>query len=159
VCAGRPHLAGNGSDELIALVLRATIDPGDRVAFPVRPTVSTRRRSPRRAARRVCVPFPEDFVAAPRRRRPRPAHLPLQPELALRHGRPLGEVEALARAVAGVSWSTRHTWTSARETALPLIGWLPNVIVLRTFSKSFSLAGLRVGWRSATPTCSPASAR
>ena len=32
-------LAGNGSDELIALVLRATIDPGARVAFPV-PTYS-----------------------------------------------------------------------------------------------------------------------
>jgi histidinol-phosphate aminotransferase len=32
-------IAGNGSDELIALVLRATIDPGARVAFPV-PTYS-----------------------------------------------------------------------------------------------------------------------
>src|SRR5262249_59744237 len=28
-------LAGNGSDELLALLLRATIDPGDRVAFAV----------------------------------------------------------------------------------------------------------------------------
>ena len=32
-------LVGNGSDELLALVLRATIDPRDRVAFPV-PTYS-----------------------------------------------------------------------------------------------------------------------
>src|SRR5439155_22094750 len=32
-------LAGNGSDELLALVLRATVDPGDRLAFPV-PTYS-----------------------------------------------------------------------------------------------------------------------
>jgi histidinol-phosphate aminotransferase len=32
-------MAGNGSDELLALVLRALVDPGDRVAFPV-PTYS-----------------------------------------------------------------------------------------------------------------------
>src|SRR5438094_10448359 len=28
-------MAGNGSDELLALFLRVTIHPGDRVAFPV----------------------------------------------------------------------------------------------------------------------------
>ena len=33
----------------------------------------------------------------------------------------------------------------ARESALPLVGSSPNVVVLRTFSKSFSLAGMRIG--------------
>src|SRR5580765_5478043 len=32
-------LAGNGSDELLALLLRALVEPGERVAFPV-PTYS-----------------------------------------------------------------------------------------------------------------------
>ena len=36
----RDHiLAGNGSDELLAIVLRACVEPGDRVAYPT-PTYS-----------------------------------------------------------------------------------------------------------------------
>ena len=32
-------LAGNGSDELLAMIFRATLGPGDKVAYPV-PTYS-----------------------------------------------------------------------------------------------------------------------
>jgi histidinol-phosphate aminotransferase len=39
----------------------------------------------------------------------------------------------------------------ARETAMPLVGRCENVVVLRTFSKSFSLAGLRIGLAFAHP--------
>ncbi|MDD6189089.1 MAG: histidinol-phosphate transaminase [Clostridiales bacterium] len=37
------------------------------------------------------------------------------------------------------------------ETALPLIAQYPNVLVVRTTSKSYSLAGLRVGWAMGDP--------
>jgi histidinol-phosphate aminotransferase len=36
--------------------------------------------------------------------------------------------------------------------AIPLVRRLPNLVVLRTFSKSFSLAGLRIGLAFASPT-------
>ena len=39
----------------------------------------------------------------------------------------------------------------ADETALPLVNELDNVVVLRTFSKSFSLAGMRIGLAFAAP--------
>ncbi|HYR96656.1 MAG TPA: histidinol-phosphate transaminase, partial [Candidatus Binatus sp.] len=139
-------LAGNGSDELIALVLRATIDPGDRVAFPV-PTYSLYETAvAAQGGQAVCVPFPEDFGLPPRVAAAR-ARLTFlcNPNSPSGTVVPLGEVEALARAVAGVLVVDEAYVDFARETALPLIGWLPNVIVLRTFSKSFSLAGLRVG--------------
>src|SRR5262249_40185580 len=58
-------LAGNGSDELIALVLRATIDPGDRVAFPV-PTYSLYETLVAvQGGEAVRFPFGEDFSLPP----------------------------------------------------------------------------------------------
>jgi len=139
-------LAGNGSDELIALILRATVDPGERVAFPV-PTYSLYETIvAAQGAEAVCVPYPEDFSLPPglAAARARVTFLcnPNSPSGTLV---PLRGVEALARAVAGVLVVDEAYVDFARENALPLVGRLPNVIVLRTFSKSFSLAGLRVG--------------
>jgi len=39
----------------------------------------------------------------------------------------------------------------ARHTTVPLLGQLPNLIVLRTFSKAMAMAGLRVGYMLASP--------
>ena len=58
----RDHiLAGNGSDELLAMVLRACIEPGDRVAYPY-PTYSLYDTLVAIAgATAVRLPFPDDF--------------------------------------------------------------------------------------------------
>ena len=145
-------LAGNGSDELIALVLRAIIDPGARVAFPV-PTYSLYETLVAvQGGEAVCVPFPEDFSLPPgvAAARARVTFLcnPNSPSGSLV---PVGQVEALARAVAGVLVVDEAYVDFARENALGLVGRLSNIIVLRTFSKSFSLAGLRVGLAFAHP--------
>ena len=58
---------------------------------------------------------------------------------------PLFEVEALAYAVRGVLVIDEAYIDFARESALALVHQYPHVVVLRTFSKSFSLAGLRIG--------------
>ena len=50
-----------------------------------------------------------------------------------------------ARALPGLLVVDEAYVDFAREHALGLVGRLPNVLVLRTLSKSFSLAGLRVG--------------
>jgi histidinol-phosphate aminotransferase len=139
-------LAGNGSDELLTLLVRAIVDPGDRVAFPV-PTYSLYETLVAvQGGEAVRVPFPADFS--------------LPPDLAAARARltllcnpnspsgtlvPAVRVEALARAVSGVLVVDEAYVDFARETSLPLLRRLDNVVVLRTFSKSFSLAGLRVG--------------
>jgi histidinol-phosphate aminotransferase len=139
-------MAGNGSDELIALLLRATIDPGDRVAFPV-PTYSLYETMVAvQGGQLVTVPWPDDWTIPP--------SLPAlnarvtflcNPNAPSGTYRPLDEVEALARAVSGVLVVDEAYVDFADGNALPLVGTHPNVVVLRTFSKSFSLAGLRVG--------------
>ena len=139
-------MAGNGSDELIALLLRATIDPGARVAYPV-PTYSYYDTLvAAQGGEAVRVPFPEDFSLPPAlaAARARVTFLcnPNSPSGTLV---PLERVEALARALPGLLVVDEAYVDFAREHALGLVGRLPNVLVLRTLSKSFSLAGLRVG--------------
>jgi histidinol-phosphate aminotransferase len=59
----------------------------------------------------------------------------------------LQDIERLARSVSGILVIDEAYVDFASEgaSALPLIGHVPNLIVLRTFSKSFSLAGMRIG--------------
>jgi len=139
-------LAGNGSDELLALILRATVDPGTRVAFPV-PTYSLYDTMvAAQGGECVRVPFPEDF-ALPTGLAGARAHVtflcnPNSPSGTLV---PLAEVESLARAVSGLLVVDEAYVDFADSSALSLIARLDNVVIVRTFSKSFSLAGLRVG--------------
>jgi len=61
---------------------------------------------------------------------------------------PLQEIDRLARAVSGILVLDEAYVDFADgegASALPLIRQLPNLVVLRTFSKSFSLAGMRIG--------------
>jgi histidinol-phosphate aminotransferase len=139
-------LAGNGSDELLALLLRATIDPGDRVAFPV-PTYSLYQTlvavQGGVAAR---VPFRADFrLPAELARIDARVTLLCNPNSPSGTAIPIAEVEALGRALSGLLVVDEAYVDFADAHALELVGRLPNVLVLRTLSKSFSLAGLRIG--------------
>jgi histidinol-phosphate aminotransferase len=145
-------LAGNGSDELLALLLRAAVDPGDRVAFPV-PTYSLYETLVAvQGGEAVRLDFPDDWT--------------LPPALASTGARvtflcnpnspsgtavPLAAVEALATQVSGVLVVDEAYVDFADEHALSLVARAHNVLVLRTLSKSFSLAGLRCGLAFAHP--------
>jgi histidinol-phosphate aminotransferase len=142
-------LAGNGSDEILSILLRCFVGPGDRVAFPV-PTYSLYETLVKiQDAEPVCVPYPVDFAV--------PVELhsanavvtflcnPNSPSGTLVG---LTEVQKLARAVNGIVVIDEAYIDFAEDhgsSAISLIGSIPNLIVLRTFSKSFSLAGMRIG--------------
>ena len=65
---------------------------------------------------------------------------------------PLAEIERIVRANLTIScWWTRHTSILAAESALPLLKSCPNLLIVRTFSKSRSLAGARLGYALPTP--------
>ena len=139
-------LAGNGSDECLALLVRAIVDAGDRVAFPV-PTYSFYETLvAAQAGTAVRVPWPGDF-ALPRELAATRARLtflcnPNSPSGTLVSN---AAIEDLAPRLDGVLVVDEAYVDFARESALPLVTRHPNVVVLRTFSKSFSLAGLRIG--------------
>jgi histidinol-phosphate aminotransferase len=142
-------IVGNGSDELLSIVLRCFVGPQDRVAFPV-PTYSlydTLIEIQNGVA--VRVDFAPDF-SLPDSLAEQHAALtflcnPNAPSGTLVS---LAEIDRLARVVSGilvVDEAYIDFAESEGASSVPLIRQLPNLVVLRTFSKSFSLAGMRIG--------------
>lgn len=139
-------LVGNGSDELLTLIMRACVGPNDAVVYPF-PTYSLYDTLVAvQEGRSVHVPYPTDFV--------------LPAEIAALGGRvtfichpnspsgtaiPMDRLEALAGEVAGLLVVDEAYVDFAEHSAMQLVTRFDNVVVLRTFSKSFSLAGMRIG--------------
>jgi histidinol-phosphate aminotransferase len=147
---GAEHIiAGNGSDELLTILMRCFVGPRDRVAYPM-PTYSLYDiLVDIQGGVRAPVAYPPDFSI--------PASLASQgaaltflcnPNAPSGTLVPPAAILRLAKAVAGILVVDEAYIDFASATdvsAIPLILRRPNVVVLRTFSKSFSLAGLRIG--------------
>jgi len=146
-------LVGNGSDDLLTMLMRTFVESGDRVAFPS-PTYSLYDiLVDMQEGEVVPVPFPADFSL--------PAQLaevgakltfvchPNAPSGTLT---PLPQVEELAQKVRGVLVIDEAYVDFADNSALPLLSKYPHVVILRTFSKSFSLAGMRIGLAFGQPS-------
>jgi histidinol-phosphate aminotransferase len=140
-------LAGNGSDELLTMLIRTCVEPGARVAFPI-PTYSLYHTLVAIGGGCVVtVPFPADFelpvdglVAAAAR-----ITVVCNPNAPSGTLAPLDTLRELGRRLDGLLVVDEAYVDFAAGSAMSLVGELDNVLVLRTFSKSFSLAGLRIG--------------
>lgn len=146
-------IVGNGSDEVLNLVVRACAEPGRKVVYPVPTYVLYRTLTQMQSAENIEISYPEDYC------------LPIE-ELVAAKGAvtfiaspnsPSGHVVAsaqlrqLASRLSSVLVIDEAYVDFAAETALPLVEEFENVIVLRTLSKGYSLAGLRLGFGIANP--------
>lgn len=146
-------MAANGSDEMLALLARAFLEKGRKIAYPM-PTYSLYiTLAEMQAAATAEVPYDEDY------------NLPVEGLLAARADltfvctpnnpsatvAPVRDLERLAAGLEGVLVIDEAYTDFADENALGLVSRYPNVIVLRTLSKGYSLAGLRVGFGVAQP--------
>ncbi len=147
-------LAANGSDEMLALLARAFLEPGRKIAYPM-PTYSLYvTLAEMQDATSLKVAYDEDY------------HLPVEGLLAAQADltfictpnnpsatvAPVKDLETLASGLKGVLVIDEAYTDFADENALSLVSRHTNVIVLRTLSKGYSLAGLRVGFGVAQPT-------
>lgn len=139
-------LHGNGSDELLALLIRACLEEGEAVAYPW-PTYTLYETLARSVGAPIrTVSFADDF-ALPDDLLGIEAKLvfvasPNSPS-GTRHDNE--RLRALARSLPGLLVIDEAYADFASDNALELARELDNVVVLRTFSKSYSLAGMRVG--------------
>jgi histidinol-phosphate aminotransferase len=142
-------LAGNGSDEILSLIMRSFVGPNDQIAFPV-PTYSLYDTLVAiQDGQSVAIDYPSDF-AVPEEMFSQTAALTLlcNPNSPSGTLVSLPEIERLARSVSGVLVIDEAYIDFAEHegvSAIPLTRSFPNVVVLRTFSKAFSLAGMRIG--------------
>jgi histidinol-phosphate aminotransferase len=146
-------LAGNGSDELLALLLRATVDPGAVVAYPEPTYVLYETLAAAQDAVVRTVPFGPDF-SLPEELFNLPARVVFvaSPNSPSGNAHPARSLERLARGLGDGLLVVDEAYADfASESALELARRLPNVVVTRTLSKSYSLAGLRVGFLFGSP--------
>jgi len=150
-------LAGNGSNELIQAVLAVLVGPGVKVVVP-EPTFTLYRQ--------IVTIFGGEVISVPLTAR-LTFDLPALMEITsdLRGGvlilcspnNPTGcrvedrDLIALARGFDGIVIVDEAYHEFSRHSAVPLLRELPNLIVLRTFSKAMAMAGLRVGYMLASP--------
>jgi histidinol-phosphate aminotransferase len=146
-------MAANGSDEMLALLARALLEPGRRVAYPT-PTYSLYiNLAEMQDASVVEVPYGEQYELPVEGLLEAQADLtfvcsPNNPSATVA---PLVHLERLAAGLRGILVVDEAYTDFADESALGLISKYENVIVLRTVSKGYSLAGLRLGFGVAQP--------
>ncbi|MBI4577728.1 MAG: histidinol dehydrogenase [Planctomycetes bacterium] len=145
-------VVGNGSDEILAMILRAAVGPLDPVAVPT-PTYTLYRTLARSLDARLHeLPFDEDYhLPAGAAGVPGRVFILANPNSPSGTVVPPGEVSALAAARSGLVVVDEAYVDFAEEGCLHLPRSHPNVIVVRTFSKSYSLAGVRLGFASMRP--------
>jgi histidinol-phosphate aminotransferase len=146
-------MAANGSDEMLALLARAFLEPGRRIAYPM-PTYSLYiTLAEMQDATTVEVAYDEDYNLPVAGLLAAQADLtfictPNNPSATVA---PVRDLEKLAAGLKGVLVIDEAYTDFADENALGLVSRYENVIVLRTLSKAYSLAGLRVGFGVAQP--------
>jgi histidinol-phosphate aminotransferase len=145
-------IAGNGSDDLLAMIARAFIGEKDALCCPV-PTYTLYETLVRiQGGKLLGIPYPDDYSLPKALFRSRAGvTMVANPNSPSGTAVPLEDLSRLADAIPGVLVIDEAYADFAEDTALSLARERENVIVLRTFSKSFSLAGMRIGLGFAHP--------
>ncbi|AKG21667.1 histidinol-phosphate transaminase [Calothrix sp. 336/3] len=146
-------IVGNGSDELLNVLIRACVEPGGKVVYPTPTYVLYKTLAQLQGANFVEIPYGIDY------------QLPLDELIAAQgavtfiaspnspsgHVVPQKYLRELAGKLSGILVIDEAYVDFATENALDLVREFDNVIVIRTLSKGYSLAGLRLGFAIAHP--------
>lgn len=146
-------LAGNGSDDILTIAVRTFVPPGGVLAYP-EPTYSLYPvLAQLQEARTVGVPWERDYALPMEALLASGAHAVFlaNPNAPTGTLVPPEQVEALARAFPGVVLVDEAYADFADAHCMGLISRCANVVVSRSMSKAYSLAGLRFGYAAAHP--------
>jgi histidinol-phosphate aminotransferase len=146
-------LAGNGSDDILTIITRAFVGPGDLAAYPSPTYLLYSTLIQLQGGWGYMVPFSSDWSIRPADFADRGLKLvylanPNSPSgTALRRD----DVAALAGKLRCPLVVDEAYADFADEHCIPLIRAYPNLIVTRSFSKGYSMAGIRLGYLIAHP--------
>ena len=145
-------VAGNGMDELLSLVIRTFVDPDEKVLAPY-PTYSLydvlcKLHGCELVSVDLDVRFqlPERFYTIPAK-----LCLLARPNAPSGVSVPRADVERLCRSFPGIVVIDEAYVDFGDDHCMDFPERFENAVVMRTFSKSFSLAGMRIGIAVARP--------
>ena len=150
-------LVGNGSNELLGLLCEAILPPGGEVlgclpSFGLYPMFVRRAQGvPHFLPPRADLTLPIDELLAEVRRDPRRPLLLCSPNNPTGAVASVAAVEALLAELEAPLLLDNAYGEFADEDYRPLLARHRHLVILRTFSKAWSLAGLRVGYLLADP--------
>lgn len=145
-------LIGNGSDDLLTILTRAFVPEGGLIVSPTPSYILYRSLAEIQGARFLTVPFTQDWNLPPEW--PQQASLTFLPNPNSPSGTvvPLEDILRLANAVAPHPLILDEAYADfAERSGIELLPHAPNLIITRTFSKAYSLAGMRIGYAIARP--------
>ncbi|HVP17381.1 MAG TPA: histidinol-phosphate transaminase [Spirochaetia bacterium] len=144
-------LCGNGSDEILSLIMRAFVDEGDTIAFfqpsySLYPVMAAMAR-----ARILTVPLPRLSRGEEVRDLPVPSvrakiFFLTTPNSPYGYLFPPDWIASLLSSFRGIVVADEAYVDFAEESSLPLLAGNPRLLIVRSLSKSSSLAGMRVGF-------------
>jgi histidinol-phosphate aminotransferase len=142
-------VAGNGSDELLSILTRCFVGPRDQVVYPVPTYILYDTLVSIQDGEKLEIDYPADFTIPDGLSSQKAALTflcnPNSPSGTLVS---VEEIERLARSISGILVVDEAYIDFAEgenSSAISLLERFSNLIVLRSFSKSFSLAGMRIG--------------
>ncbi len=139
-------ICGNGSDDILNMIVRTFVQPGEEIGFyePTFPLYKVLGVIHGVQNRPISVAAPYDRPPDP------PPKVRVfflaNPNSPVGFMYPTSRVRELARRVQGIFVVDEAYVEFAAENALNLVREMKNVIVVRTVSKSYSLAGVRLGY-------------
>jgi histidinol-phosphate aminotransferase len=146
-------IVGNGSDELLGLIMRAFAEKGARVVYPMPSYVLYRTLAELQDAQPFEILYDDAFRFSFQELKEAQGAITLiaSPNSPTGHTVAIQDLDALAGSLKGILVIDEAYVDFANNHALHLVQKHANVIVLRTLSKGYSLAGLRLGFAIAQP--------
>jgi histidinol-phosphate aminotransferase len=146
-------MAVNGSDEILAYIARACVEPGRKMAYPVPTYLLYPVLGRMQDCDCVEVPYNDDFSIPVGKLIEADGAVTIicSPNNPDGNTASLKDLRALAENLAGLLVVDEAYCDFAAGNAMELVKEFSNVMVLRTLSKGYSLAGLRLGFGIAHP--------
>jgi histidinol-phosphate aminotransferase len=145
-------LIGNGSDDLLTILTRTFVPEGGLIVSPTPSYILYKSLAEIQGARFEMVPFRADWTVPLPWPKPK-AELTFFPNPNSPSGTMLrrSEILRVAKEVQGPFVLDEAYGDFAEENGLSLVGQVPNLILTRSFSKYYALAGIRFGFAVADP--------
>jgi len=140
-------MVGNGSDELLTIIMRSFVGEGSKVVYPYPTYLLYKTLSEIQNAKECIIDFHEDF-SLPEEILVKGAAVTFMCNPNSPSGTmiPVEDISNVAGKIDGVIVVDEAYVDFADDNCMRLVDKHPNLIVLRTLSKSYSLAGMRLGF-------------